>query len=58
MVERLRRIAQLRPRLPRPSWLAGAAGSALVSVGLWVAWPPLGLIAAGVFLLLIDERSG
>jgi hypothetical protein len=36
--------------------LPGAAGALLVSYGLYRAWLPLGFIAAGGFLLLIDRR--
>jgi hypothetical protein len=34
----------------------GLGGAALVSYGLFDAWHPLGFIAAGGFLLLIDRR--
>lgn len=36
--------------------IPGVAGALLVSYGLYLAWLPLGFIAAGVFLLLIDRR--
>ncbi|MGJ3223769.1 hypothetical protein ACQEUV_33080 [Micromonospora aurantiaca (nom. illeg.)] len=36
--------------------LPGVAGALLASYGLWLAWPPLGFIAAGLFLLAIDRR--
>ena len=36
--------------------LPGLAGAVLVSVGFGLAWLPLGLIAAGGFLLLLDWR--
>lgn len=36
--------------------LPGVAGALLVSYGLYLAWLPLGFIAAGAFLLLIDRR--
>jgi len=34
----------------------GIAGALLVAFGLWLAWAPLGFVAAGVFLLLVDRR--
>ncbi|MFJ1664813.1 hypothetical protein ACIOK4_00200 [Streptomyces bottropensis] len=34
----------------------GLTGPFLVSYGLWLAWAPLGFIAAGAFLLLADRR--
>lgn len=30
------------------------AGCALLAYGLWLAWPPLGFITAGVLLLATD----
>ncbi|WIM97692.1 hypothetical protein ACTOB_001240 [Actinoplanes oblitus] len=36
--------------------LPGLAGALLVSFGLYLAWVPLGVIALGAFLLLIDRR--
>jgi hypothetical protein len=36
--------------------LPGLAGAGLVCYGLWLAWAPLGFIAAGGFLLLLDRR--
>lgn len=36
--------------------LPGMAGALLVSYGLYLAWLPLGFIAAGGFLLLLDRR--
>lgn len=36
--------------------LPGAAGPVLVCYGLWQAWPPLGWIAGGAFLLWLDRR--
>ncbi|MFC7380884.1 hypothetical protein [Sphaerisporangium rhizosphaerae] len=36
--------------------LPGLAGATCVSVGLGMVFPPLGVIAAGVFLLIIDYR--
>lgn len=52
MTERVIRIARSSAR-----WLPGVAGAVLVVAGLYVAWPPLGLIAAGAFLLVFDERG-
>jgi hypothetical protein len=34
----------------------GVLGALLVSYGLYRAWLPLGFIAAGGFLLLVDRR--
>lgn len=34
--------------------LPGVVGLALVAFGFWLAWPPLGFIAAGA-LLLVDR---
>lgn len=34
----------------------GVAGASLVSYGLFDAWHPLGWIAAGGFLLILDRR--
>jgi energy-converting hydrogenase Eha subunit G len=34
----------------------GVLGALLVSYGLFLAWLPLGVIAAGGFLLLVDRR--
>ncbi|MEU3972350.1 hypothetical protein [Streptomyces bacillaris] len=34
----------------------GIGGAVLVSYGMWLAWAPLGVTAAGVFLLLLDRR--
>ncbi|MFF0598067.1 hypothetical protein [Streptomyces antibioticus] len=36
--------------------LPGVAGPLLISYGLWLAWPPLGFIAGGGFLLWADRR--
>lgn len=33
-------------------------GLALVALGLWLAWPPLGVIAAGLALLWTDWGRG
>ena len=46
----LRGVSLAAPRLPGP------AGAVLVSVGLGLAWLPLGVVAAGAFLLLLDRR--
>jgi hypothetical protein len=35
----------------------GVAGASLVSYGLYDAWHPLGWIAAGAFLLILDRRT-
>lgn len=37
--------------------LPGVAGASLVSYGLYDAWSPLGWIAAGAFLLVLDRRT-
>ncbi|MEO1063733.1 MAG: hypothetical protein AAFZ07_20135 [Actinomycetota bacterium] len=34
------------------SWL----GTALVVAGLWLMWPPIALLAAGVVLLLVAGK--
>lgn len=34
----------------------GIAGPVAISAAGWMAWPPLGVLAAGVFLLLADRR--
>ena len=34
----------------------GTSGAALISLGSWEAWHPLGPIVAGACLLLIDRR--
>jgi hypothetical protein len=47
-------VAEKAGRLVRT--VPGAAGALLVSYGLYRAWLPLGFIAAGGFLLLIDRR--
>lgn len=36
--------------------LPGLTGAGLVCYGAWLAWPPLGFLAAGAFLLLADRR--
>lgn len=36
--------------------LPGVGGPLLVSAGLWMAWPPLGLIFAGLALWALDRR--
>lgn len=38
-------------------WGPGVAGAVLVTVGLAMAWEPLGWIAAGVWFLLLDRRT-
>lgn len=35
----------------------GLGGALIVCFGLGMAWKPLGFIAAGLFLLVIDRRS-
>ncbi|MEV3980791.1 hypothetical protein [Nonomuraea sp. NPDC049758] len=47
----VRRLADVRP------YAAGAAGAACVCWGLGLIYPPLALVAAGVFLLWLDGRS-
>jgi hypothetical protein len=37
--------------------LPGLAGAAAICYGLWLAWPPLGFVAVGTFLLLVDRRA-
>jgi hypothetical protein len=37
--------------------LPGLAGAGAICYGLWLAWPPLGFVAIGTFLLLVDRRS-
>lgn len=46
-------------RLARPAvrFAPGAAGALLVSVGAWLAWPPAGLIVAGLLLLAMDRAT-
>lgn len=34
----------------------GVLGAGCVSFGLWLAWAPLGFVALGAFLLLVDRR--
>lgn len=36
--------------------LPAAGGIMLSCYGLWLAWPPLGFIGAGAFLLLMDRK--
>lgn len=36
--------------------LPGMAGPLLICYGLALAWRPLGFIAGGIFLLLLDRR--
>lgn len=33
-------------------------GLVLVVVGLWMAWPPLGVIGAGLFLCVVGSELG
>lgn len=35
--------------------LTELAGMALVAAGLWMAWPPAGVIAAGVALIVVGN---
>lgn len=37
-------------------YVPGILGGVLVAVGLALIWPPLGLIAVGLLLLLVDRR--
>ena len=32
--------------------LIGLAGVTLIALGCWMAWPPLGIIVAGILLLV------
>jgi len=34
----------------------GVGGPLLVAVGLWMAWPPLGVMFAGAVLWALDRR--
>ncbi len=43
-------------RALRGSW-AGVAGAACVCLGIGLVFVPAGVIAAGVFLLVLDGRS-
>lgn len=36
--------------------LPGIAGALALCAGLWMAWPPLGVIMLGLLLLAIDWR--
>lgn len=36
--------------------LPGVGGPLLVAAGLWMAWPPLGLVFAGLALWALDRR--
>lgn len=46
-------------RLARPGvrLAPGVGGAVLVTVGAWMAWPPAGVVAAGVFLLMVDRQT-
>lgn len=52
------RVADLSGRLLRRTGrtLPGVLGPALVCIGLGLAWLPLGLMAAGAVLWLVDWR--
>lgn len=39
-------------------YLPGALGAAFIVAGAALIWWPLGLIALGAFLLLVDRRLG
>lgn len=45
---------RLLPLLPLLRVLLVAGGLVTVSYGLWLAWPPLGFIAAGVFCVCAE----
>jgi hypothetical protein len=47
-------VAERSGRLLRTT--PGVLGALLVSYGLYRAWLPLGFIASGGFLLLVDRR--
>lgn len=36
--------------------MPGVGGPLLVAAGLWMAWPPLGLVFAGLALWSLDRR--
>ncbi|MDX3024062.1 hypothetical protein [Streptomyces acidiscabies] len=48
------RIAEAAGRTVRLG--PGLAGAGLVAYGVWLAWPPLGFVVLGAFLLLTDRR--
>lgn len=54
MGERLAAAAAGMGRVLRT--VPGVAGAVLVVVGFGLAWLPLGFLAAGAFLLLLDAR--
>ncbi|MFE2352216.1 hypothetical protein [Kitasatospora cineracea] len=37
-------------------YLPGTAGAVCASASAWMVWAPLGWLAAGTFLLLLDRR--
>lgn len=55
-----------RPKAPRPPratpgigrFVPGVLGAVFISAGLALIWPPLGLVALGGFLLILDWRLG
>jgi hypothetical protein len=46
-----RHVLTIAPDVP------GIAGASLVVLGLGMAWRPIGFVAAGAFLLLVDWRA-
>ncbi len=40
------------------STIVELAGLALIAYGLWVAWPPLGIVASGVALTAVGLSLG
>jgi hypothetical protein len=36
--------------------IPGTVGPLVVSFGLWMAWPPLGVVFAGAVLWVLDRR--
>lgn len=49
---------RLLPLLPLLRVLLVAGGLTMASYGLWLAWPPLGFIAAGVFCVCVEMVIG
>jgi hypothetical protein len=45
---------RLAPLLPLLRVLLVVGGLTAASYGLWLAWPPLGFIAAGVFCVCVE----